>query len=183
MNTYSMPENAALGASSPSDENSPGSLIQAPSEDRTASLRHVTSCLHAFKVNMPTTANSHRDNRLLNLLIIHLSRYYSYPILRQLSVIIRQYVSLPRKPRSLSENSVVGPRASNFFGWQRRRSRRCWFYRRYSRMQTGGKRAARSQIEFSDRLLGKRRTSPAPQPGASPISHQDGGTPCPFDTV
>jgi hypothetical protein len=27
--------------------------------------------------------------------------------------------------RSLSENSVVGPRASNVFVWQRRRSRRC----------------------------------------------------------
>ena len=55
--------------------------------------------------------------------------------------------------RSLSENSVVGPRVSHFFGWQRRRSRRCWFYRRCSRMQPGGRRAARSQIGFSDRLL------------------------------
>ena len=34
------------------------------------------------------------------------------------------------QPRSLSENSVVGPRASGFFAWQRRRGRRCWFYRR-----------------------------------------------------
>ena len=58
-----------------------------------------------------------------------------------------------RLSMSLSENSVVGPRASHFFVWQRRRSRRCWFYRRYSRMQPGRKRAARSQIEFSDRLL------------------------------
>ena len=36
--------------------------------------------------------------------------------------------------------------------WQRRRSRRCWLYRRCSRMQPGGKRADRSQIEYSDRL-------------------------------
>ena len=56
--------------------------------------------------------------------------------------------------RSLPENSVLGPRASHFFAWQRRRSRRCWFYRRCSRMQPGGKRAGRSQIEFSDRLQG-----------------------------
>ena len=61
--------------------------------------------------------------------------------------------------RSLSENTVVGPRASNFFAWQGRRSRRCWFYRRCSRMSPGRKRAAQGQIEFSDRLLGGRGIS------------------------
>ena len=61
--------------------------------------------------------------------------------------------TIPRS-RSLSENSVVGPRASIFFAWQRRGSRRCWFNRRCSRMKPGGKRAGRSQIEFSDRLQG-----------------------------
>ena len=61
--------------------------------------------------------------------------------------------TIPRS-RSLSENSVVGPRASIFFAWQRRRSRRCWFNRRCSRMKPGGKRAGRSQIEFSDGLQG-----------------------------
>jgi hypothetical protein len=54
---------------------------------------------------------------------------------------------------SLSESSVVAPRASHFFVWQWAAVRRCWFYRRCSRMQSGEKRAARSQIEFSDRLL------------------------------
>ena len=69
---------------------------------------------------------------------------------RSLSSDAAFFVSGP--PRSLSENSVVGPRASHFFAGQRRRSRRWWFYRRCSRMPSGGKRAARSQIEFSDRL-------------------------------
>ena len=36
------------------------------------------------------------------------------------------------------EKSVVGPRVSHFFAWQRRRSRRCLFYRRCSRMRPGG---------------------------------------------
>ena len=39
--------------------------------------------------------------------------------------------------RSLPENSVLGPRASHFFAWQRRRSRRCWFYRRCSQAEKG----------------------------------------------
>ena len=31
------------------------------------------------------------------------------------------------------------PESERFFAWQRRRSRRYWFYRRWSRMQPGGK--------------------------------------------
>jgi hypothetical protein len=83
------------------------------------------------------------------------ARYYrSYP-----PFVNGLFPKRTKLPRSLSENSVVGPRASNFFVWQRRRSRRCLFYRRYSRMQPGQKRAARSQIEFSDRLLGAWHTA------------------------
>ncbi len=55
--------------------------------------------------------------------------------------------------RSQPENSIVGPRASIFCRLAKMAKQGCWFYRRYSRMQPGGKRAVRSQIVFSDRIL------------------------------
>ncbi len=64
---------------------------------------------------------------------------------------VREDYAQQEQDEALSKKSTVGPRASNFFAWQRRRSRRYWFYRRWRRMQSGGKRAARSQGDSSDR--------------------------------
>jgi hypothetical protein len=55
-------------------------------------------------------------------------------------------------PRSLSENSVVGPRASVFSPGKEGEAGDVGFIVD-TRVQAGGKQAARSQIEFSDRLL------------------------------
>ena len=58
-----------------------------------------------------------------------------------------------RGPRSLSENSVVGPRASVFSPDKDGEAGDVCFIVD-TRGQSGGKQAAQSQIEFSDRLLG-----------------------------